>query len=129
MVYESKARHQSSSALSRTKVASGAGNPRIATSLVTCNANANGGVNTTEGVRQNEVEQHGGGNNADDQQDGRKKKKLTPHELQEDLKNRMYTLYIVQRTAQPVIAKGGMCTFSGKYGMSKNGSRLVAFII
>lgn len=122
MVYDAKSRQQSSKARSKTKVPSGAGNPRIAASLVTGNNNANGGDNSAERGRRKGSDQQGG-NDADGQKDGNKKKKRTAKELEDDLQNRVYTLYIVQRTAQPVIAKGGMCTFSGKYGMSKNGSR------
>lgn len=89
---------------------------------MTGNSNANGGVNSAESGRRKGSDQQGG-NDADGQNDGRKRKKRTVKEVEDDLHNRVYTLYIVQRTAQPVIAKGGMCTFSGKYGMSKNGSR------
>jgi len=53
----------------------------------------------------------------------KKKKERTAEEEENDLKNRVYCLYAVQRSAQPVIAKAGMLTFSGPHGMSKNASR------
>ena len=59
---------------------------------------------------------------ASDTQRG-KKRTRTEEETKEDLENRSWFLYINKRTQQPTIAKGGMMSFVGKYGLSKNGSR------
>ena len=142
-MYEDRLRIQNNQNQARQKEPNVAGNRRLGIALNKgnndTNASASGGTgnaNGTNGVagggprtQQTAGPQGSGanpqGSGSNPQAGGKpsKKKERTAEEEEDDLKNRVYCLYAVQRSAQPVIAKAGMLTFSGPHGMSKNASR------